>query len=93
MISLLSRTEWSIKCHKQQRHSIKEKGHNNRSPIHSNDISINKIDQIVYDKINTPKTTKSTQKKQKKNLTKQIEININLKNKLYIIGTTNQHFT
>jgi hypothetical protein len=48
------------KSHKQYRYPIKQESSNNRSTIQRNNISINKINQIIHNKKYTPKTAKST---------------------------------
>jgi hypothetical protein len=56
------------KPHKQQRHPIKQQSSNTRSPVQSNNIPVNKINQIISNKMYTPKAKKSTHVKQETNI-------------------------
>jgi acyl-CoA hydrolase len=59
-------TRIGVELHKQQRNPIKLKSYNNRSTIQSNNIPINKINQIIYNKTYTQKNNKTNPTKTKK---------------------------
>jgi hypothetical protein len=62
MLSLLSRITKEENKNKgyKQGHSIKQERHNSRSTFHSNNIPIDKINQITHNKMYAPQETKPT---------------------------------